>query len=87
MLDWLGDMGGLLDALYFICAIVLTPLGRYALKSQLINTMFRYRKSDESQGLRRTNSAVHQTFRRRFSASMDSVEDENVLLNNIKHDF
>ena len=26
ILDWLGDMGGLLDALYFICAICLHPI-------------------------------------------------------------
>lgn len=37
--------------------------------------------------LRRTNSVVKATYNRRFSASMDSIEDENVLLNNIKHDF
>ena len=89
MLDWLGDMGGLLDAMYFIGAIILSPFSRYALKSELINTMFRYRKSDESAGpgLRRTNSAVHATYRRRFSSSMETVEDENILLNNIRHDF
>lgn len=33
MLDWLGDMGGLLDAMYFIMAIVITPIQRYALNS------------------------------------------------------
>ena len=33
MLDWLGDMGGLLDALYFICAILISPMSKYAVKS------------------------------------------------------
>ena len=26
MLDWLGDMGGLLDALYFIAMILISPI-------------------------------------------------------------
>ena len=49
--------------------------------------MFRYRKSDDTQGIRRTSSTMHRTFRKRFNSSVDSVEDENILLNNIKHDF
>lgn len=58
MLDWLGDMGGLLDALYIMGAIVMTPFSKFALKSELINTMFRFRKSEpnDSKNLRRTNS-------------------------------
>ena len=89
MLDWLGDMGGLLDALYFIGAIFIAPFSRYALNSELINTMFRYRKSEEVEGvrLRRTNSVKQSSFHRRFSASADGVEDEDTLMNNIRHDF
>ena len=87
MLDWLGDMGGLLDALYFICAIILYPIQRFAVKSQLINTMFRYRKSEQDKKLRRTSSANHRNYARRYSTNSEGFEDENYLLNNIKHDF
>ena len=89
MLDWLGDMGGLLDALYFIGAIVMTPFSRFALKSELINTMFRFRKSEPTDGksLRRTNSVKRSNFDRRFSNSSEGVECEDTLMNNIRHDF
>ena len=33
LLDWLGDWGGLLDSLYFIVDILLSPLSAYMMKS------------------------------------------------------
>ena len=35
ILDWLGDWGGLLDSLYFIADILLSPLSAYMMKSKL----------------------------------------------------
>ena len=35
LLDWLGDWGGLLDSLYFIADILLSPLSAYMMKSKL----------------------------------------------------
>ena len=35
LLDWLGDWGGLLDSLYFISDILLSPLSAYIMKSKL----------------------------------------------------
>ena len=37
MLDWLGDMGGLLDALYIIGAVLMHPFSKFALKSKLLS--------------------------------------------------
>ena len=37
--------------------------------------------------MRRTSSATHRTYTRRFSTNSEGFEDENYLLNNIKHDF
>ena len=35
LLDWLGDWGGLLDSLYFIFDILVSPLASYMMKSKL----------------------------------------------------
>ena len=35
LLDWLGDWGGLLDSLYFIAEILVSPLAAYTMKSKL----------------------------------------------------
>ena len=50
-LDWLGDMGGLFDALYLIGMIILAPISNFALKTELLTSMFRFRGSEE--GLKR----------------------------------
>jgi len=33
LLDWLGDVGGLFDALRYIGSFLITPLATYSLKS------------------------------------------------------
>ena len=48
ILDWLGDIGGLLDALYLIGFVFISPLASYAMNSKLLSTLFRYKGSDES---------------------------------------
>ena len=48
MLDWLGDMGGLLDALYMIGELVIHPFATHALQVSLLSSLFRYRESDKS---------------------------------------
>ena len=45
LLDWLGDMGGLLDALLVIGAIFMTPFAQFALESKLLSSIFRFRSS------------------------------------------
>ena len=47
ILDWLGDMGGLFDALYLIGMIILAPISNFALKTELLTSMFRFRGSEE----------------------------------------
>ena len=39
MLDWLGDCGGLLDALIFIFEYILAPYTTYALNSKIVETL------------------------------------------------
>ena len=41
MLEWLGDVGGLFDALSLIGKILLGPLSAFALKSELLTSVFK----------------------------------------------
>ena len=36
-LDWMGDWGGLLDALKFLSTIIMSPYSAYALNSHLVS--------------------------------------------------
>ena len=46
LLDWLGDLGGLFDALLYICRMLISPLSVYTLKQTILTNMFRF-KSDK----------------------------------------
>ena len=51
LLDWLGDLGGLFDALLYICRMLISPLSVYSLKQTILSNMFRF-KSDKVAGSR-----------------------------------
>ena len=48
ILDWLGDMGGLMDALVILGQILIMPISSFTLKSNLLQTLFRHKKSDKT---------------------------------------
>ena len=48
ILDWLGDMGGLLDSLYFLGLLFVNPVSTFALRSHLLSKLFRYSGSADS---------------------------------------
>ena len=77
MLDWLGDMGGLLDALYLIGTIFMSPFSNFALKALLLSTIFRYRGSEE--GLKnRTHTTKKLDFYKSYF-NVENLEDKNIL--------
>ena len=45
ILEWLGDIGGLADALIIIGGIFVFPVATYALESNILAAIFRFRKS------------------------------------------
>ena len=45
LLDWLGDLGGLFDALFHIAQVLVSPLSAFALYSTLLTKFFRFRTS------------------------------------------
>ena len=42
LLEWLGDVGGLFGALYQIGAVLLFPFRSFALKTELLTSIFRF---------------------------------------------
>ena len=46
LLDWLGDWGGLLDSLYFLADILLSPLSAYMMNSKLAQLLVRILPSE-----------------------------------------
>ena len=42
LLDWLGDIGGLNDALFIILEVALIPFKKFALGSFVLTRLFRY---------------------------------------------
>ena len=53
LLDWLGDLGGLFDALRLLCHIMIYPVSSFTLQATLMAKLFRQRPSDL--GLKRQN--------------------------------
>ena len=41
LLEWLGDIGGLLDALQYIGRFLVGPVAAFSLKTQLLGSVFR----------------------------------------------
>lgn len=41
VLSWLGDIGGLIDALYYISNLILKPFSQFMLQSMLLRSLFR----------------------------------------------
>ena len=44
LLDWLGDLGGLFEALSYICAVFIQPLTVFTLKTTLLTSLFRFQE-------------------------------------------
>lgn len=58
LLEWLGDVGGLFDALHIIGSLIIGPLSSYALDSALLAGLFRSRKSQPAPPVNRSDFLV-----------------------------
>ena len=47
MLDWLGDLGGLFDALRLLCTLGIFPVSSFSLQATLMSKLFRQRPSTD----------------------------------------
>ena len=44
-LEWLGDIGGLIDGLRLIVLFIVAPLASFTLRVELVSSVFHYLKS------------------------------------------
>ena len=44
-MEWLGDIGGLYDALRLIGMVIVAPYSSFALKAELLSQVFRFTES------------------------------------------
>lgn len=59
LLDWLGDLGGLHDALLILCRLLIDPVSSFALQMTLLTTFFR---TDSPKSSNRNNHIEFQGF-------------------------
>ena len=45
LLDWLGDLGGLIDILLMLAKLIVGPFASYRLQAALLSSMFRFAES------------------------------------------
>ena len=48
LLDWLGDWGGLLDSLFFLADILVSPLSAFMMKSKLASLLVKFLPSEST---------------------------------------
>lgn len=68
MLEWLGDIGGLFDALRYIGAFLLYPLVSFKLQSQILSSNFSY-----------VESLANKKEKLKAMQPLDSKEEQKVL--------
>ncbi len=47
LLDWLGDLGGLFDALFILCGVIISPVAQFSMKAMLLSKLFNFKPRDE----------------------------------------
>ena len=63
LLDWLGDIGGLLDVLLHLGRIVVFPISSFTLKQLLMSSLFRYKSSNSANNRSETAQTVKKELR------------------------
>ena len=46
LLDWLGDLGGLLDIMFYIGRAFVEPVAYFTLHTTMMSSFFRYKTGD-----------------------------------------
>lgn len=47
LLDWLGDLGGLFDALFLIFSLIVAPVASFSMRATLLSKFFRFKPLEE----------------------------------------
>jgi len=46
LLEWLGDCGGLISALFRLANLIVSPIAAYSIRTKLVTSMVQIQKSD-----------------------------------------
>ena len=85
LLDWLGDVGGLIDALRYLCKFLIGPVTSFSLQATLLSTLFRQRPSEVFKRLV-SIPANAASFKKKYFLS-NYAKNKTVLFKNIRQDF
>jgi hypothetical protein len=53
LLDWLGDLGGLMDALYVFSSILVAPISAFKMQAILMSKLIREKPSERQETFKR----------------------------------
>lgn len=81
VLDWMGDMGGLVDAFFLLGQLLIAPISGFALQSQLLSALFRYRDSY----INTTKETQKESFFNQYFNA--GKKQEEWLVNNMKQNY
>ena len=54
-LDWLGDLGGLIDILLILAKYIVAPFASYRLQAALLSSLFRFAESKPKKSMNSGN--------------------------------
>ena len=89
LLDWLGDLGGLFDALFIICGAIVAPVATFSMKATLLSKFFRFKPRDEHESEEEAKSVNKKTKRLSdfMSQKSDSKEDRLAIFKTMYKEF
>ena len=88
ILDWLGDVGGLYDAIMLIMQFATLPISTFALRAHLLSVLFRFiesYKEEEKNDEHNSSKKMRSSFLNSMFNSKDT--EEETLIKSLKGDF
>ncbi len=89
-MDWLGDLGGLFDALSLILGAFVAPIATFSLRATILTKFFRFKPMDvnSQKSLSKSTARIAgQFFDLFYRKSDNSKEDKLTIVKTILKDF
>ena len=89
LLDYLGDLGGLIDALYYICYTIVAPVASFSMKATLLSKIFRFKpkKQFNPDELNQSAQETAKSFLSCFYRKTESKQDKLTIVKTILKEF
>ena len=86
LLDWLGDLGGLIDIMIYIGRALVEPVSRFTLQSALMASFFRFKRdSKPNQNMHKKNKVATDT--QVETLNVESKKQKEPLADIVKREF